>query len=445
MGSIESTWLIDIAYAVAIGLFVGLEREHSELSEDGGTHETAPEDVNVRELEDPTSDAVESPILGVRTFALLSLLGWASAFGSTHWPWLPAVAMALVAAALLAQYVKLPGDHGLTTEVAAGVVFVAGMLVHVDRGLAVAIGLATTLLLISKGWLRRVIVRLRRVELTATVQLAIVLAIVLPLLPSEPIDPWNALPPRRLGLFVVLIAGMGYVGYFLSRILGKGRSATITGVIGGLVSSTATTVTMAQQARENPAMIASGRLAVFLANAIMFGRVLVITAVIDREVASRLALSMGAMGALMLIGSAWSWRLLRRDDAASAQVDEAPEYRNPFALVPALKWGVALAGVLLLAHFARHYLGDQGLYLAAAAAGLADVDAITLAVSEQASIGSLAATTASLAITIAVISNTIVKGSWAVVAGGKTFGRGIAVVFAVASLAGVVAAGAQVL
>ncbi len=440
----DSSWLIDILYAVAIGLFVGLEREHTEVSGEGGTAETAP-DVTAAELEARPTQHIESPILGVRTFALLSLLGWASAFASAWWPWVPAATLVLVAASLTAAYIKVPGDHGLTTEMAAGVVFVAGMLVTVDHKLGVVIGLATTLLLISKAWIRRVVVRLRRIELTATLQLAIVVAIVLPLLPTEPADPWGALPPRKLGLFVVLISGLGYIGYFLSRILGKRRGAGVTGIVGGLVSSTAVTVTMAQQARANPAMIASGRMAVFLANAIMFVRVLVVTAVISLDVAAGLAFSMGAMGLIVLGGSAWSWHRLRSDEAAAHEIDEAPAHQNPFALVPALKWGFILAVVLLAAYFGDRYFGDQGLYLAAAASGLADVDAITLAVSEQSAQGTLLAATATMAITIAVISNTVVKGTWAYVAGGHKFGAGIAITFGIAAAAGMAAAGIQLL
>jgi uncharacterized membrane protein (DUF4010 family) len=436
--SVEHVWLIDIAYALGIGLFVGLEREHKELSEDRATRETGPAGASKQAL-DAGADApgeVESPILGVRTFALVSLLGWVSGFASGLWPWLPVAAMALLGGVLVVQYLQAPGDLGLTTEIAAAVVFLAGMLVNVDRSLAVVLGLATTLLLISKPWIRRIVPRMRRIELTGTLQLLIVLAIVLPLLPAEPMDPWDALPPRKIGLFVVLIAGLGYIGYFLSRILGPRRGAGLTGIVGGLVSSTAVTITMAQEARKSESMLLPGRLAVFLANAIMFARVLVVTAVISREVALRLLMSMGAMGLIMLGGSAWSFWALRSHHGASTEVERPPEHKNPFALVPALKWGLILAAVLLGAYMARRYFGDQGLFVAAAASGLADVDAITLAVSQQSAAGSLAATTATIAITIAVISNTLVKGAWAVVAGGRRFGSAIAAVFGAAVIAG---------
>src|SRR5262249_53479369 len=144
-----------------------------------------------------------------------------------------------------------------------------GLLVHVEARLAVALALVTTLVLLSKPWINVVMPRLLRTELIATLQFLIVVAVVLPLLPDEPVDPWGVLPPARIGRFVVLVAGVGFVGYVLTRWLGKARAAGLTGVVGGLVSSTAVTANMAQEAARAPAEAASCRLAVLAANAIM--------------------------------------------------------------------------------------------------------------------------------------------------------------------------------
>lgn len=413
--------LIEAAYAIGMGLFIGLEREHSE-----GVADT---DGKPRELP-----------MGARTFALLALVGWTAALLGDQFTWLPPLALAAVAALVTAGFVTRDTGPGLTTEVAALLTFGLGMLVHYERSLAVALALATTALLISKPWLLAVMPKLRRVDLTATLQLAIVLAIVLPLLPRTAVDPWGILKPREIGWFVVLIAGISYVGYVASRLWGEHRGAGVTGLVGGLASSTAVTAAMAQAARRDSSMTGSAQLAVFAANAMMFGRVVVVAAVIDRAVALRLAAPMGAMGLVVLAAALWQWRRLRTDAPRSGDTSSSGALaglKNPFALLPALKWGAVMVGVLLLAAFAREYLGDRGVVAVAAASGIADVDAITLTVTRSVRLGELGVDLAALAVTVAVMSNTLVKAGIAVVAGGRGFGVPVARVLVAAAVLGV--------
>jgi uncharacterized membrane protein (DUF4010 family) len=424
--------LIDLAYALGIGLFIGLEREHSEVAE-GISPVDSPEEHDVED-EGPESGVV----MGLRTFALLSLLGWVTGVAGATWPWLPPVGLVVVGGLVTAQYfVAREQGVGLTTEAAAVLTFLLGLMVTEYRSLAVALALVTTLLLISKHWMRGVVGKVRRVELTGALQLLILLAIVLPLLPAEPLDPWDALPPRKIGLFVVLIAGMSYVGYLLTRILGHRRGVGLTGLFGGLTSSTAVTVSMAKVGCQEYMRI-PGQMATFIANAVMFARVITITAVVSSSVAWRVALPMAAMGAVMLGAAAWIWR--RMDGHADAdETARAAKLENPFALIPALKWGVVLCGVLLVAFFARDAFGDRGLFAAAAISGLADVDAITLAASEQSSAGTLAYGSAATAVTIAVMSNTVVKAGMAYFGGGAKYGKPIVAVFAGAIAVGGIA------
>jgi uncharacterized membrane protein (DUF4010 family) len=428
--------LVELLYAVGIGVVVGLEREHAEAAADAPPQET-PEQRGVQ----PASHPVP---MGVRTFALLSLLGWILAVGADVWPWLLPVGLLAATGLIGAQYLRhQEAGQGLTTEVAALVICVAGMLVHADRGLAVAVALAATLLLISKPYVRGMIVKLRRAELTSTLQLLILLGIVLPVLPVDPVDPWDALPPQKIGLFVVLIGGISWIGYVLSRVLGRRRSSGLTGLVGGLASSTATTAAMAQAVRHDPGMRLPAQMAVFLANVVMVIRVLVVAAVISRTVAVALVVPLAGMGLVLLGGALWKWRSAAAADAATPAGDpddDTPMFTNPFALLPAIKWALILVAVLLLAHGARELLGERGVLLAAAASGLADVDAINIAVSRQAEVGELSVAIAILAVAIAVACNTVVKAVIAWVGGGRAFGRDIAVVFAIAMAVGAVLA-----
>ncbi len=432
-----SQGLVEAAYAVGIGLVVGFEREHSGVSQG-----LAPEAVPEEAAPAPPRDS----LLGARTFALLALGGWLAAFLGDRQPLIVPLGLLALVGLIAVQYVlasRTGQELGLTTEVSAVVVVLLGMVVHVDRALAVPLTLGTLLLLVSKPWTRHAVVRMRRLELTATVQLLVLVAIVLPLLPTEPVDPWGAIPPRKVGVFVVLIAGVEYVGYVLHRLLGATRGVAVAGLVGGLTSSTAVTAAMARQARQTPASVGAAQLAVLLANAVMCVRVVVVTAVLVPAVAWHLVAPLGGLLAALLVGALRCGLALRR--APPADVDDgALALRNPFAVVPALTWGAVLCGVLLVAHFATVYLGSRGLILAAAATGLADVDAITLAAARAVADG-LPADLAAIAIAVAVASNTLVKGGIAMVGGGRRFGAGVATVFAIGLALGAAVAVASLL
>lgn len=409
--------LWDAAVAVALGLMIGLEREHHDILE----------------------DKKPAAMLGVRSFALLSLLGWAAGYLGvlTASAWLPAAAMLGVTGLVATGYFSdRSGGKGLTSELAALVTVALGMLVLYHRALAAALAVLVTLLLISKPWFGQLVPRLRRVDLTASLQIAILLAVVLPLLPEEANDPWHVLEPRRIGLFVTLIMGVDYVGYVLHRTLGARRGAGLTGLLGGLTSSTAVTAAMARRGSSTPADIATGQMATFLANAVMAGRILVITSVVSRPLALALAPAMGGAAACLLLAALWKWRVSRAAPHDGSEV----EIQNPLSIVAALKWGLFLSFVLVAAAVGRQLLGDRGLIAAAVLSGLADVDAITLAVSRQAVTGELARDVAVLAIVVAAASNTVVKGGIAVVSGGRKYGRDVVIVFAVAVAAAVAAA-----
>lgn len=426
MNELTTQSLLDGVIALGLGIFVGLEREHSEV---GGKEE-------VEAGADAKPHGTEH--LGVRSFALIALLGWLCALLESRARGISLVGLAVGGAMVALQYVRTwKWGAGITTEVAALVTFCLGLLVQKDRLLTVAMALAVTLLLISKPWMRKFVARMERRELTATLQLAIMLAVVLPLLPTEARDPWGVLAPRRLGLFVVFIAGMGFVGYVLSRWFGARHAAGLSGVLGGLVSSTAVTAAMAQKARRSAAAVDSAQLTTLLANAVMFVRIIVVCAVLSPQTAKRLAVPMSVMCAVMLAVAAWKWRALAQDRSGPG---DDMGLQNPFALLPALKWGALLAAILVVSAIAREQFGDRGLLAAAGVSGLADVDAINMAVSRQAASGILDANLAVLAITIATMSNMVSKAVLALASGGKRYGTFIALVFAAAMTAGLIAA-----
>jgi len=235
---------------------------------------------------------------------------------------------------------------------------------------------------------------------------------------------------------VVLISGIGFVGYFLTRILGAQRGLGLTGIIGGLTSSTAVTAAMAGTARRAPGLIPVCAFATVAANATMFVRVLVVVAVLDPLLALRLAWSIGAMAAVALVAALILWFQASRHVSAAGESSDAVPLKNPFSVGPALKFAAMFVLILFVAKLAKHYLGDQGLYLAAGLSGLADVDAITLSLGEATRSGVLGRTVAAIAITIAVVANGIVKIGIAWSTGGGRFGRVVALALGLATTAG---------
>ena len=388
---------IQFGVAIGLGVLIGLERQRALANEPGA---------------------------GVRTFALIALSGAVSgyleaALGLTA---LAIVFFAAIAALVLAIHVisALRGDTGLTTEVSALLCFTLGLLCtrgHVP--LAAAIAVAMALLLALRDWLHALARRIEPPDVDATLKFAIVTLIVLPLVPTQTYGPppLDVLNPYRIWLMVVLISGLNFASYLLVKAVGADRGIGIAGLLGGLVSSTAVTLGFSQRSRERGADVPALALGITLAWTVMFFRVVIMTFVIDRPLGLRLAAAMALLCAASLGACYWLWR--RRKAGERRKVEAGA---NPFELGQAVKFGLLFGVVVFAAKAAEVYLGEAGLYLAAAVAGLTDVDAITLAMANLAGDpGHLRV--AARAILIAVIANTVVKSGMAISLGSPALRR----------------------
>ena len=250
--------------------------------------------------------------------------------------------------------------------------------------------------------------RISREDMYATLKFAVITAIVLPVLPNEGLGPppFDVLSPHKVWLMVVFISGISFLGYVLIKFVGARRGVGLTGILGGLASSTAVTLTFAQRSRTAPALAKPFALAILLAWIIMYARVIVEVAVVNRTLLGIVWLPMTAgVGAALAY---CAYLFFSRSDAGDGGPDH---FKNPFELGPAISFGLLYAAILVIANAARMYLGDTGIYLSSIASGLADVDAITLSMAELSKeSGGLELRTASRAIVLAVTSNTLVKG-----------------------------------
>lgn len=406
-----------LALALLSGLLIGLEREHSK----------------------PVADEKRGFTGGVRTYPIFAMLGATSGLLGPLPLFGAALGLSLFLAVGYWRDVE-QGHVGLTSEGSALLTFFLGALATAQaiqplrmRIFVVAsIAVAITLLLSAKTELRQFSARLSRDDVIATLKFLIIAVIVLPLLPNEPLGPYGALNPYRIGFMVLLIAGIGFVGYVAMRLFGHGKGLLITGAIGGLVSSTAVTLASAARAKQTPALATVSALAVVIASTIMFVRVLITVAAVELSLLSSLALPLGVMAAVSLGAVAL---MAFRDRAHRSETGEV-KLSNPFELSKALQFGAFFVFILVASRWATDTFGNAGTYLAGLLAGLTDVDAITLTMANLVKSKALEPEVASRTIVIAVASNTVVKGTMAVVLGGWPFARRIVEVSAVALVLG---------
>ena len=416
--ALDTRQLVNLLAALLIGALVGIEREKNKAASG-----------NVG-------------IGGVRTFILFSLTGAFAALvaQSLASPLVLAAAIGGVVALACAGYVvqarSKPEAIGLTTETAALTVCLLGAACTAGYPeLALAGGIAVSAFLAYKESLHGLVAKLGPDDISAGVKLLAASFIVLPLLPKQPIDPWGALVPRSLWLLVILIAALSLVGYVATRALGSERGTAITGLTGGLVSSTAVTLTFAKRSREEHGAtddaLAAGT---FLAWGVSFARVLVLAAIIHAPLALQMLAAFGAMALVTAAAALW---LLRQSQTAAAAAPVS--LKNPFSLVSAIKFGLLFAGVLLVMTIAQQRFPSGGTYVVAALAGTSDVDAITLSMATLAQSGQASLATAALSILIAALSNTLVKCGMSAGLGGPRLRRSALLLTAVLVAIGVAA------
>jgi uncharacterized membrane protein (DUF4010 family) len=376
---LDEIW-IALGASLATGLLIGLERERN-----------------------PAAKA------GVRTFALLALLGALAALvgGRTQSAWLVPVGLAAVAAMLVAAHARevAPEDPGTTTVAAACVTYLLGALAGLgEAGLAGALGIGVTALLYFKPEIEGISTALKRHEQVSVLQFLVASFIVLPILPDRAFGPYEVINPRNVWLMAVLISGIGLASHVALRIAGERHGVILAGILGGLVSSTATTVLYARRSGESAAMQRFASVAVPLANLVPLVRVALIAAVVAPPLLGSLLPVLGAALAAGLAVNAFS---LRHIEAGAPP--PVPESRNPAELGAALRFAAFYGAVLFVSAWLSDIAGSHGLYATAAASGLVDIDPIVLSSLNLFGNARLAAYHAVAAIAVAYAANVAFK------------------------------------
>jgi uncharacterized membrane protein (DUF4010 family) len=396
--------------SLAIGLLIGLERERN-----------------------PSAKA------GLRTFALVALFGTLCALlaDKSGSPWVLIAGLAAVAGMIVAAYINTPteaNEPGTTTVIALLMCFGLGAMIWYGLAkLAVMLAIGITALLYFKPELRGISQRLTRRDLVAVLQFSVLTFIVLPILPDQDFGPYNAFNPHQAWLMVVLISGISLAGYAALHVVGTRYGAPLLGFLGGLVSSTATTMIYAKHGKSGRGMLDLAASIIVIASMVVLLRLLVVSSVVAYgKLPSLIAVFAGGLVAGLVV-AAYSWKQMGK--ATELYV---PETANPAELHAAFGFGLLYVVVLLGSAWMADIAGSQGLYAVAVVSGLTDVDAITLSSLRLFNLGQLNEQQTVMAIALAFLSNLAFKFGMVVFIGGWMLARQVAVGFA-AITAGVLA------
>jgi uncharacterized membrane protein (DUF4010 family) len=386
-----------LGIALGLGLLVGLQREHS-----------------------------AAKVAGVRTFPLITILGAVSALLAQQFGgWIIATGLlSLTGVIVIGNLAALKEgriDSGVTTEVAMLLMFSVGAYLVVGKPeVAIALGAGVAVLLHFKGQLHGIAEKLGDNDLTAIMQFALVSLVILPVLPNRTYGPYDVLNPYQIWLMVVLIVGISLGGYIVYKFFGQQSGVLLSGILGGVISSTATTVSYSRRTAKEQAISGVAGIVIMIASAVVFGRVLLEIFLVARSfffvACGPILILFGVAGLL----SIWLWFRARNE-----MIEMSPQ-ENPTELKSALFFGLLYGLVLFAVAAAKDRFGDRGLYVVAGLSGLTDVDAITLSTSQLVNSGRLDGSDGWRLVVVALTSNMIFKVATVAVLGHRQLLRKIA-------------------
>lgn len=358
---------------------------------------------------------------GLRTFTFWSLMGvLCGYFSRESSSWMIAAGFVAMTAWLTIyiaiKFKREEKGSGMTTAAVGILTYLIGALVAYDHAkIALILSIAILILLAGKNYLHQFSRKFTADDVRMALQFAAVTGIVLPLVPDKDFGPFDGFNLYSIWLMVVIVSGVGCVGYIFVRILGASLGIALTGLIGGIASSTATTLAMSRLSREKPALSSDCALAIVLACTVMLWRVALIVGLIAPTVLLQLWPSLAVMSAPGLAFALLRWAHLTQH----AEQGHFKTYENPLSLKVAIHFALIYAVVVFAVKVAQHYLGESGLYAVSFLSGLTDLDAISLTVSKMSQSSALSGDTAAQCIVLAAIANTILKGGFAMTLGSK--------------------------
>lgn len=408
----QTEFYIRILLTLGIGFVIGLEREHASLSRQ------------------------EEIFAGLRTFVMVSLMGFLCMMLSVLFSYWILIAglLGLSAIVSVSYWISASrGQLGGTTELTTFLVFILGALTFLGH-LEISLPLTVIILIFLslKVKFQSIVGRITQTELFAFIQFVIVVLLIFPFLPDQNLGPYNVINPREIGWVIVLTSGVGFVGYMLMKFLGTNMGILLTGIVGGLVSSTVVTWVFSKKSTLNPALSKSCAVAILAASTIMVVRVFIWISVFNPSLFPGILVPL-----LLILAAAFGITIFyfKTQDSVYMKPDQLP-LGEPLNLRDAVLFGALYTGILLIVSYANDQFGNKGIYFSSTIAGLTDIDAITISVSKIAG-DSIALFTAMNAIVLATISNTVVKLGIALWAGSANLRKEVLIGYGLMILAGI--------
>lgn len=379
--SLELSYLVSLLVATGIGFIIGLEREFRLVSE-------------------------KDHFAGIRTFPLIAMLGCILAFISQSVGPLLLVGgfTAFILFVAVTYFIRSGQGHtGITTEISLMITFALGAMasLHLIKE-ALGAAVITTTLLSLKAPFRSFVAKITEDELYAFIKFIVLSLLLLPFLPDVAYGPSGILNPLQVGVIVVIVSSISFASYLLIKFMGTGRGILLTAFLGGLFSSTAVTWLFSSKSKTSESAAPVYGAGIVLASTIMVVRVALLTFIFNRELFLRLS---WACVIMFLTGVAVTFFFSQK--ATQTHTDAQVQVGNPLNMSNAIGFGMLFVGIVMMVYYAKEYLGEKGLILSGWLSGLADVDAISIAMSKMATAESM--NLAIRVIVCAMISNTIVK------------------------------------
>lgn len=401
----ETVVFQNIIIAMVLGFVIGLQREMKILYENR-----------------------KNDFGGARTFSMIGLLGYLSAWMNEHVPFFLLGATLILGAFLITAYIvnSSDTDNGITTEISALVTFFASSMLSYEKAtLAVFVAIVVLFILNAQDKIQQYAKAIEKKDLSAAIIFAMMTFVVLPILPDKPIDPWAYFNLHNIWLMVILVAGISFFGYIAVRIVGATRGIGLTGFFGGLASSTAVTLSLGRQGKNSPALSKNLSLGIALACSIMLVRVFFELYVINAPLAKQILIPVIVATVIGYVFIGYLFMTAKKEPVLQEMT-----FKNPFKLTEALMLGLIFGAVIALIKFANHAFGDSGVYIVSFIAGSADVDAVVLSIASFAESG-MSSLTILNAVVLAVVANTIAKFAIVVFLGNRTISKYIGIYFLV--------------
>ncbi len=379
--------LFQIIFSGILGLIIGLEREHRIKEEE-----------KRKEI-----------FAGIRTFPFITVFGTTATYLNDKYidNFLFLAFGGLIVLTIINFYLEYQKDPGATTEIATFLAFIIGILVYYQYYYVSAfLAIFITLLLALKPALEEFARKISYEDIIAIIKFALITVIIYPLLPDKDFGPFNAFNLKEIWKIVVIVSTLDFLGYLLIRWKGA-KSIWITGLIGGIISSTAVSYDLSKKAKEYPLLSYSALLGISLAWLIMNIRVLVLTAVINIQLMAHLLIPIMIASIFHIAILFYQYR--KENKKFVDETQKHVEFKNPFELYNAIQFGIVYALILFSIKALQFYLGNTGIYIASFLSGVIDVDAITLSLASLSQKESLHIDTAVKGVLIAVVSNDIFK------------------------------------